>query len=385
MNEDERLGSNGRWRWGVFVVGLMLLVAIPVRWFVFYDVRQGAIPSDWRVEVVFSGVFAVVVIAVGLWIAVENRVDARGLQRLTVVRCLTGFAFFTVLVAALLHVSGGTAPADFARKTLFAGSIGAAVGVMFGMQEVTSIRRARRAAQRATELDHVIQERERLEYLNAVLRHEVLNNVNIIKGYAELLLAEPTEPPENHLRTICSQADEMTEIITDVRHLIESLRLQEGDDHEPLDIAPILNDEIGSLREVYDVSLVRGDLPEAMVAQCPPAIQRVFRNLLTNAAIHNDSPEPEVTITAECTAESVRIRIADNGPGIPQSEQESLFEVGTEGDHGFGLYVASTILDSCGGKLELTRTGPDGSVFVATIPRPVQDQSRAAVAEAAPA
>jgi len=47
----------------------------------------------------------------------------------------------------------------------------------------------------------------------------------------------------------------------------------------------------------------------------------VFRNLLNNAVQHNDTDAPEVTVTCEETDDRIRVRVADNGPGVPDAEK----------------------------------------------------------------
>jgi len=73
----------------------------------------------------------------------------------------------------------------------------------------------------------------------------------------------------------------------------------------------------------------------------------VFRNLLNNAVQHNDTDAPEVTVTCEETDDRIRVRVADNGPGVPDAEKDEIFGKGEKGldsaGSGIGLYLVSVL------------------------------------------
>ena len=65
------------------------------------------------------------------------------------------------------------------------------------------------------------------------------------------------------------------------------------------------------------------------------------------------------------------IRVTDDGSGVDPEVRPGLFErpeSGT-GDHGYGLYLVDALCSQCGGDLELTETGADGTTFTVTLPR----------------
>jgi signal transduction histidine kinase len=57
-------------------------------------------------------------------------------------------------------------------------------------------------------------------------------------------------------------------------------------------------------------------------------VETAFRNLRKNTLHHNDKAVPEVTVSVTADDGTVRVRIADTGPGIPVSVRSVLFERG---------------------------------------------------------
>ncbi len=71
--------------------------------------------------------------------------------------------------------------------------------------------------------------------------------------------------------------------------------------------------------------------------------------------------------------EQVCIRIEDNGPGLPATVQERLFEPLGQGERcgmGLGLAIARALSQAAGGDLDLGRTGPDGTEFRLCLDKP---------------
>jgi two-component system NtrC family sensor kinase len=90
----------------------------------------------------------------------------------------------------------------------------------------------------------------------------------------------------------------------------------------------------------------------------PGDLARVLLYILNNAIeAVIDRPAPTITLKVENVDSRPTIRIADNGPGIPASIHDRIFEpfFSTKGaaHHGIGLYLASEILKTIGGRIEL--------------------------------
>jgi signal transduction histidine kinase len=104
------------------------------------------------------------------------------------------------------------------------------------------------------------------------------------------------------------------------------------------------------------------------------ALKRCLRNLIDNAVHYGRS----ATIKVEDSAAMLRIRVCDEGPGIPEGELERVFEPfhrleGSRsrdtGGTGLGLGIARNIARAHGGDIVLHNLPQSGLEAVLTLPR----------------
>jgi signal transduction histidine kinase len=102
---------------------------------------------------------------------------------------------------------------------------------------------------------------------------------------------------------------------------------------------------------------------------------RAIYNLLLNAcqAAHRGRGPALVTLALTEDTTMVRIRVSDNGPGVPASVRETMFlpfvSEGKESGVGLGLTLAQQIAQEHGGKIELDATLERNTVFTITLPK----------------
>jgi len=156
----------------------------------------------------------------------------------------------------------------------------------------------------------------------------------------------------------------------------------------PVDLESVLTNEVDKARSAHDAATisVEGDLHGGLEVVATDLLSSVFRNLLNNAVSHNDKPEPEIIVIVEDNDETVSVAIADNGPGVPDSQKDEIFgrdEMGLESSgSGIGLYLVDTLVEMYNGSVSLedraersfasSRTqsadnDPEGSVFTVTL------------------
>jgi signal transduction histidine kinase len=103
-------------------------------------------------------------------------------------------------------------------------------------------------------------------------------------------------------------------------------------------------------------------------------LYRVLNNLARNAvqAIEAAGNRPgTITLTASRDGRSVRITLADNGPGVPEKALANLFQAfkggARKGGSGLGLAIAAELVAAHGGELR-HEAGQPGAIFVFEIP-----------------
>ena len=218
------------------------------------------------------------------------------------------------------------------------------------------------------------QQRDNLDILNTVLRHDIRNDLQLIRTYAELIAEDcGDESYDDYVETMLESAEHAVEL-TQTAGEIADVMLSAESETERVDLKAILTGELEEVRSAYPDAVVTID--GAVPAETVPAdsmLASVFRNLLKNAIQHNDKAVPAVTVSVTTNETTVVVRIADNGPGIPPGQREAIFgkgetDLGSAGT-GIGLYLVETLVDSYDGSVWVEDNEPAGAVFALELPR----------------
>jgi signal transduction histidine kinase len=144
---------------------------------------------------------------------------------------------------------------------------------------------------------------------------------------------------------------------------------------EMVDCEELLDYTVGSLQcMIAERSATITHTPLPRVQADARQLQQVFQNLITNAVKFQDlDTSPQVHITAERQEKVWRFAVQDNGIGIPDNQQERLFQVfqrfnpeypGT----GIGLALCKRIVERHGGCIWVASRVGEGSTFYFTLP-----------------
>ena len=217
------------------------------------------------------------------------------------------------------------------------------------------------------------EQRDNLEVLNQVVRHDIRNDMAIVSGRAELLEEHVKEAGKEDLQAIQDSAKSATELTKMARDLSEVM-LSTEEDVEPVRLDRHLNPVVEDVRSKFETAVITTEdrIPGARV-RGNGLLEAVFRNLIHNAVVHNDKQKPEVRVSTETDEETTTVRIADNGPGIPDTQKETIFGKGEKGldspGTGLGLYLVQTLVKQYGGDVWVEDNDPEGSVFVVELPK----------------
>lgn len=143
---------------------------------------------------------------------------------------------------------------------------------------------------------------------------------------------------------------------------------------ETLDLAEIVTDEVSALRVREPGVDVSVEANPALVSGDRAELGRSIRNLLDNAAQHGNGT---VAVFVGDVGDRAMVTIDDNGPGIPTSQREQIFErfvrldesrTRSAGGSGLGLAIARELTERHGGTITVDDSPLGGARFVMVLP-----------------
>lgn len=252
--------------------------------------------------------------------------------------CLLGTAATGVAIGASLlgtELAGtqtSTATRALGFDLLLTGAVGGAL---------TGVQVSRRHAQ---ERD-LTERTARLTLLNRILRHEVLNGVNVVRGYAGLVGegSDDGQSPDAG-RVIERSADRIGDAVGEVT------ALSRPDRTSPVAVQSVLDGRVAAAVERHPDAefTVEGDATGVDVC-ATDRVADLFDHLLRNAVEHNPAGTPRVTVRVEATWRTVRVTVADDGPGLPAPQRRILLDGSLpeydDPSAGFGLTVVRLLAE----------------------------------------
>ncbi len=216
-------------------------------------------------------------------------------------------------------------------------------------------------------------QRDTLAVLNQIVRHDIRNGLQIVTGNAELLADHVDDDGAPFLASLRNAAAEAIEITTSAREVTEVL-MQAETELSPVSLTSVLTRRIDGLRSGEQrVRVTREGRSEEGPVLADDMLESVFRNLLRNAMVHNEAEVPEIRVSTTARSDTIRVAVADNGPGISDGRKEAIFEEGVQGidsdGTGLGLYLVRTLVDRYDGEVWVEDNDRGGATFVVELPR----------------
>ena len=263
------------------------------------------------------------------------------------------------LVLTLVYLYRPAATPPFVAATVL--GVSAAAHVIIGVNDVRRIR----AEELATE-------REKTAVLNRLIRHNLRNDVQVLGGFAEQL---SSEVEDDDLATTADRIHAKADDLGGMYDKVAAVQRTIEGDHAattPVELRPVAEEVAAEFRETHPDADVAVDVPAGTAVAADDDLDRALANLVENALVHHDGDAPQVTLSATATDDGrVTVRVADDGPGIPDDEVAVLTDDRdiTQLDHGsgFGLWLVKWVVDSYGGELRFDETDSGGTRVVLTL------------------
>ncbi|WP_408958443.1 sensor histidine kinase [Natrinema sp. 74] len=217
-------------------------------------------------------------------------------------------------------------------------------------------------------LDRALQQ---TSILQRIIRHNLRNTCNIIRGNAELLADNAAGDRDKRVETITQQTERLVEL-SEKTHLLRDVVLDDSHVVQRLDLSRLLELRVEAARNRYPSATIRTDVPDAIVRETDPRLETAVDELLENAIEHDDTPEPVVEVTMDAEPDGpATIGVSDTGPGLPDIER-TVFEKGIETplshSEGVGLWITQTIVVQLDGSITIEDNEPRGTTVRLTVP-----------------
>jgi len=227
------------------------------------------------------------------------------------------------------------------------------------------------ALDRARRERELRRQNERLDRFASVVGHDLRNPLTVARGNLDRLAAE-ADLDMAAIGDIAVALDRMDDLLTDLLTLA-----QDGEvvgETAPLSVESVARDAWVTV-EADDASLTVAE--DVVVDGDESRVRQLLENLFRNSVEHGSTgsrakPDDSVEHGSTDDAPSVRVTVgttpdgfyvADDGPGIPESERERLLESGasTEGSTGLGLSIVRRIAEGHGWSIDIGESAAGGA------------------------
>ncbi len=221
------------------------------------------------------------------------------------------------------------------------------------------------------------------QFLSGML-HDLRTPMTVISGYVQLMAEEPSEEVRRNLARTALKQVNLVDAMTK-----ETLAFARGDRRvliRKVYLARFFPEVTEHLRRAFEsphlrFSLTLADKGVAYFDEMK--VQRAIHNLARNSAqaLAEHGGHIEIAVTREETSGDLLIRVTDDGPGIPQEAQASIFDsFATYGKHngtGLGLALVQKVTKDHEGEVTFA-SNAQGTSFVLRLPQP-QAESRSSL------
>jgi signal transduction histidine kinase len=215
-------------------------------------------------------------------------------------------------------------------------------------------------------------ERQRqLDVLDRVLRHNLRNEINVIRGHAEVIDENAANGVEQSVKKIVRKSNDIIETANKSRKITKIA--QQKPKSENKNISSLVNGIIQNISQNHPEATVKFECPSEVEVNVSIHFEKALIELITNAIVHNDSSSPSVVVTVSLTDDMAQIKIADDGPQIPEVERQVLLQEDEQTPlyhgSGLGLSLVRLVISRSGGTVFYPDSSSGGNSIVIEVPK----------------
>jgi len=203
----------------------------------------------------------------------------------------------------------------------------------------------------------------KLNLLSSITRHDIINQLLILKGYLVMLKAKTDNP------VLLEYIGRSNQATRNIEHQITFTR-----DYQDMGVkAPSWYNVKSTIIRAKgalptDNVIVEADLSDLELF-VDPLFEKVFYNLIENSLKYGGEQLKTIRISLLVQGDSLLLTYEDDGVGIADADKEHLFERGFGKHTGFGLFLSREILAITGISLRETGTAGTGARFEILVPK----------------
>ncbi len=243
--------------------------------------------------------------------------------------------------------------------------------------------------------DQVTFERTRRDFVTNV-SHELKTPAGAISLMAETITdcADDPEAVKHFSERISKESARMSELIAKLIELQKTQVIVPDGSLEPIVVSDVVKsaaDELEAQIANKSITLSLNLDPHVTARIQTDALRSAVKNLIENAVRYSNT-KGRVGVTVDCNDGGARIRVVDNGIGIPIAEQKRIFErfyrvdrgrSRDTGGTGVGLAIVKSVVEEAGGTVSVWSRPSEGATFTIQLPPAISDSEAAeAAAEA---
>lgn len=210
------------------------------------------------------------------------------------------------------------------------------------------------------------QANKKINLMSNITRHDILNQVNVLSGYTELISETLPENVKNDPR--------IGKYLKNLNKGIETIHGQIvfTKDYQELGVVSPIWQSIGNTAKEAAFSFsgqsLNFSIEESRVEiYADPLLKKVFYNLFDNSRAHGEHVT-RISVSSHRVEDSLVIEIKDDGIGVSPVMKELIFEKSVGKNTGLGLFLVRSILSITGMKIKETGVAGTGATFEITVP-----------------
>jgi DNA-binding response OmpR family regulator/anti-sigma regulatory factor (Ser/Thr protein kinase) len=216
-----------------------------------------------------------------------------------------------------------------------------------------------------------VKRENQMEVFDRVLRHNIRNDLNLIRGNAEMIDSLGSDKVSEYTEQVIVESDQLLEAVSKQRDIMEILRNTPS--FEEMNVKQTFARIQNEVNENHSNATITIECSDSITTRTSERLPEAIEELTRNAVIHSEKETPEITLTCTQTQQETHIEVTDTNSQIPEMEREVLIKPHERSPlyhgSGLGLWLVKLIVKEAGGNITISENTPTGNNITINIPR----------------